>query len=69
MTVLQVTEEVYNEYNGHQARAKRLEFRNDGAGGHIIGLQVLSDPDWQELWPVFDNLERAEWEPPQENDL
>lgn len=63
MIVLHPNTEQYNALNGYQHNNSLLEFVLDGSGRYIVGLEVLSDPNFAEIHDQLDQLERIEYTP------
>jgi len=65
MTVLKANQTQYNALNGYKNGASELLFATDGNGNHIVGLNVLSDPAFEEIHEQLNELERITYVPPQ----
>lgn len=63
MIVLHPNEEQYNALNGYKNNASELLFVLDGSGRYIVGLEVLSDPNFAEIHDALNELERIEYTP------
>lgn len=63
MIVLHPNPEQYNALNGYKNNASELLFVLDGSGRYIVGLEVLSDPNFAEIHDALNELERIEYTP------
>lgn len=63
MIVLHPNEQQYNELNGYKNNTSELLFVLDGSGRYIVGLEVLSDPNFAEIHEALNELERIEYTP------
>ena len=63
MIVLHPNTEQYNALNGYKYNASELLFVLDGSGRYIVGLEVLSDPNFAEIQDALNELERIEYTP------
>lgn len=63
MIVLHPNAEKYSALNGYQHNNSLLEFVLDGSGRYIVGLEVLSDPNFAEIHEALNELERIEYTP------
>lgn len=63
MIVLHPNTEQYNALNGYKNNASELLFVLDGSGRYIVGLEVLSDPNFAEIHHALNELERIEYTP------
>lgn len=63
MIVLHPNTEQYNALNGYKNNASELLFVLDGSGRYIVGLEVLSDPNFAEIHDALNELERIEYTP------
>jgi hypothetical protein len=63
MIVLHPNTEQYNALNGYKYNASELLFVLDGSGRYIVGLEVLSDPNFAEIHDQLNELERIEYTP------
>ena len=63
MIVLQPNTEQYNSLNGYRNGNALLLFVKDGSDRWIVGLQVLSDPNFAEIHDQLNELERIEYTP------
>ena len=69
MIVLHPNTEQYNALNGYKYKSSELQFVLDGSGRYIVGLQVLNDPHFSEIYDQLEQLERIEYTPfPPEDD-
>ena len=63
MIVLHPNTEQYNALNGYQHNSSELLFVKDGSDRWIVGLQVLTDPNFVEIHDALNELERIEYTP------
>ena len=63
MIVLHPNETQYNALNGYKNKASELLFVKDGSDRWIVGLEVLNDPNFEEIHEQLDELERIEYTP------
>ncbi len=63
MIVLHPTTEQYNALNGYKKKTSELLFVKDYSDKWIVGLNVLSDPNFSEIHEQLDALERIEYTP------
>ena len=61
--VLKATDVQYNNLNGRVNGNSRIEFIKDADGNWIIGKEVLTDPNWQAIWPDLNQLEDIPFNP------
>lgn len=61
--VLHPNTEQYNAFNGYQNNSSKLVFVLDGSGRYIVGLEVLSDPNFAEIHDELNKLARIEYTP------
>lgn len=61
--VLHPKAEQYNALNGFQHNSSELLFVKDGSDRWIVGLEVLSDPNFAEIHDQLNELERIEFTP------
>jgi len=59
--VLHPNTEQYNALNGYQNNSSKLVFVLDGSGRYIVGLEVLSDPNFSEIHDELNELEIIEF--------
>ena len=67
MIVLHPTLEQYNALNGYTKNSSKLEFVKDGSDKWIVGVEVLNDPNFSEIKPQLEQLEKIEYTPYAEN--
>ena len=67
MLVLHPNLEQYNALNGYKNNASELLFVKDGSDRWIVGLEVLNDPNFSEIYDQLNELERIEYTPFPEN--
>jgi len=63
MIVLHPNIEQYNALNGYKCKSSELKFVKDGSDRWIVGLSVLSDPNFAEIHDQLEQLERIEYTP------
>lgn len=63
MIVLHANNEQHAQLNGYQKNQSILIFAIDGSGKFIVGLEVLTDPNFAEIHEQLDALERIEYTP------
>jgi hypothetical protein len=63
MIVLTPNSEQYQALNNYTNGLSKLEFVKDGADKWIVGLNVLTDPVFIEIYDQLDLLERIEFTP------
>lgn len=63
MTVLKATEEQYHILNGYQNGVNKLIFVKDGNNNWIVGTEVKTDPNFQVIWSILDDLEPIDYIP------
>jgi hypothetical protein len=61
--VLTPTEEQYTALNGYKHNSSELLFVKDGNGKFIIGLEVLNDLNFAEIFEQLEQLEKIEYTP------
>jgi hypothetical protein len=66
MIVLHPNDEQYNALNGYKKNASELLFVKDGSDRFIVGIEVLDDPNFIEIYNQLNELERIEYTPPTE---
>lgn len=64
MIVLHPNTEQYNTLNGYRYKSSELLFIKDGSDRWIVGIEVLSDPNFSEIHDQLNQLERIEYTPP-----
>jgi hypothetical protein len=67
MLVLHPNTEQYTALNGYKNNASELLFVKDGSNRWIVGLEVLNDPNFLEIYDQLNELERIEYTPFPEN--
>lgn len=68
--VLHPNNEQYTALNGYKNKTSELLFVLDGSDRWIVGLTVLDDPNFTEIYDQLNDLERIEYTPfpePSEN--
>jgi hypothetical protein len=63
MIVLHPNTEQYTALNGYKNNASELLFVKDGSDRWIVGLEVLNDPNFSEIYDQLNELERIEYTP------
>ena len=63
MIVLHPNNEQYTKLNGYKYKSSELLFVKDGNGKFIIGLEVLSDVNFSEIYDELNKLQRIEYVP------
>lgn len=63
MLVLHPNTEQYNSLNGYKNKTSELIFVKDGSDRWIVGLEVLDDPNFSEIKPQLEQLEKIEYTP------
>lgn len=63
MIVLHPNAEQYTALNGYKYKSSELLFVKDGSDRWIVGLSVLSDPNFAEIYNQLEQLERIEYTP------
>ena len=66
MIVLSANTEQYEALNGYSNEYAGLEFALDGSGRYVVGIQILTDPNFAEIHDQLNELERIEYTPPEE---
>ena len=61
--VLHPNAEQYTALNGYRHNSSELLFVKDGSDRWIVGLEVLSDPNFAEIHDQLEQLERIEYTP------
>ena len=56
MKVLKATNEHYSELNGFENGLSILQFAKDGNDNWIVGIEVLTDPDFEPIRPQLNEL-------------
>ena len=65
--VLHPNTEQYTALNGYKNNSSELLFVKDGSDRWIVGLEVLNDPNFSEIYDQLNELERIEYTPFPEN--
>jgi hypothetical protein len=63
MIVLQPNTEQYNALNEYRNGNSVLQFVKDGSDRWIVGLNVLTDPNFSAIHDQLNELERIEYTP------
>ena len=63
MTVLHPNTGQYNTLDGYQNGNSILKFVKDGSDKWIVGLNVLTDPNFEPIRTQLEKLERIEYTP------
>lgn len=63
MEVLTATAAQKKDLEGNYLNNSELKFVLDGNGRYIVGLGVLTDTDFESIWPQLEQLERIEYIP------
>jgi len=63
MIVLKANIEQFNALNGYENFIFKLEFFLDNNGNYIIGIGVLTDPNFLEIREQLQQLEQIEYTP------
>ncbi len=63
MVVLHPNTEQFSTLNGYTNNSSMLSFVVDGSGRYIVGVEVLSDPNFTEIHEQLNALERIEYTP------
>jgi hypothetical protein len=63
MIVLHPNTEQYDALNGYRYKSSEILFVKDGSDRWIVGLQVLTDPNFAEIHDALNELERIEYTP------
>jgi hypothetical protein len=63
MIVLHPNIEQYNTLNGYKNNSSELLFVKDGSDRWIVGLEVLNDSNFSEIYNQLNELERIEYTP------
>ena len=63
MLVLHPNLEQYNSLNGYKNKTSELLFVKDGSDRWIVGLEVLDDPNFEEIHDQLNDLERIKYTP------
>lgn len=61
--VLHPTEEQYQALNGYKNNSSELIFVKDGSDRYVVGLEVLRDPFFSEIYDQLNQLEKIEYTP------
>jgi hypothetical protein len=63
MIVLHPTQEQFTQLNGYKHNSSELLFVKDGKDRFIIGLEVLSDENFSEIYDKLNELKRIKYVP------
>jgi hypothetical protein len=63
MIVLHPNTEQYNALNGYMHNSSEILFIKDGSDRFIVGVEVLTDPEFSEIHTQLNELERIEYTP------
>jgi len=63
MLVLHPNTEQYTALNGYKNNASELLFVKDGSNRWVVGLEVLNDINFSEIYDQLNDLERIEYTP------
>jgi hypothetical protein len=63
MIVLHPTPSQYYELNGYKYKSSELKFIKDGSGKFIVGLDVLTNINFSEIYDKLNKLERIKYTP------
>lgn len=63
MKVLKANKQQKIALEGVYKNGSELRFSLDGSGNNIVGLEVLNDPDFTEIWDSLNNLSQIEYIP------
>jgi hypothetical protein len=63
MIVLHPNTTQYNALNGYKYKSSELLFVKDGSDRWIVGLQVLDDPHFAEIYEQLNKLKRINYTP------
>lgn len=61
MVVLKATLAQYSELNGFENGLSILQFAKDGNDNWIVGIEVLTDPDFEAIRPQLNQLTQIEY--------
>ena len=61
MIVLKATLAQYKALNGFQNGLSILQFAKDGNDNWIVGIEVLTDPDFEPIRPQLNELKQIEY--------
>lgn len=61
MIVLKATLAQYSELNGFENGLSILQFAKDGNDNWIVGIEVLTDPDFEPIRPQLNELTQIEY--------
>lgn len=61
--VLHPNAEQYLSLNGYKNNTSELLFVLDGSGRYIVGLEVLEDPNFIDIYDQLNQLEQIEYTP------
>jgi len=63
MIVLHPNEDQYKALNGYKNNASELLFVKDGSDRYIVGIEVLNDPNFNEIRDQLLELEQITYTP------
>ena len=63
MIVLHPNSEQYTKLNEYKNNTSELLFVKDGSDRWIVGLEVLNDPNFEEIKLQLEQLEKVEYTP------
>lgn len=61
MIVLKATLAQYKSLNGFENGLSILQFAKDGSDNWIVGIEVLTDPDFEPIRPQLNELKQIEY--------
>jgi hypothetical protein len=61
--VLHPNAEQYTALNGYKNKTSELSFVLDGSDRYIVGLGILDDPNFTDIYNQLNELERIEYTP------
>jgi hypothetical protein len=63
MVVLHPNATQYNALNGYRYKSSELLFVKDGSDKWIVGMQVLNDPNFADIYDALNALKRIIYTP------
>lgn len=63
MKVLKATPDQYEALNGYTNQGARIEFIQDANDNWIVGMDVLTIPEFEPIRPQLEQLEQIPFEP------
>lgn len=63
MKVLHVTDEQWAQINGYEKGGCILDIIKDGSGRYTAVVECKTYPLWEELWPIFNQMEEIDYTP------